>query len=83
MDKAWAIYARGLTEPALDRVLAYKATEGLDRALPVRDILTHVVNHSTYHRGQIARLIAECGVKPAVTDYIHFAYEHPDGGRPR
>jgi len=83
MDTAWVTHAKGLTEPALDRVLTYKTTEGLDRALSVRDILTHVVNHSTYHRGQIARLIAECAVKPAVTDYIQFAYEHPDGGRSR
>jgi uncharacterized damage-inducible protein DinB len=83
MDTAWLTSARALTERALERVIAYRTTEGFDRASPVCDILVHVVNHSTYHRGQIARLVAECGVKPAVTDYIHFIHERPDRGAPR
>jgi uncharacterized damage-inducible protein DinB len=37
------------------------------------DIITHVVNHGTYHRGQIARIIRESGVQPPSTDYIVFA----------
>lgn len=46
------------------------STEGVKYESTVLDILTHVVNHSTYHRGQIASLIAATGTKPAVTDYI-------------
>ena len=33
-------------------------------------MILHVHNHSTYHRGQLARLVAECGGTPAITDLI-------------
>ena len=37
------------------------------------DILTHLVNHSTYHRGQITQLLRRPGMTPPGTDYILFA----------
>ena len=37
----------------------------------VEDILTHVVFHGAYHRGQIAAKMRESGLEPAYTDYIH------------
>ncbi len=79
MDSLWLDYAKRLTLADLDRRVEYTATEGLARSAMLRDILTHVVNHSTYHRGQIARLVAEClgPGKAAVTDFIIFALEHP------
>lgn len=36
----------------------------------LQDILFHVINHSTYHRAQLAVLFREAGGTPAVTDYI-------------
>lgn len=36
----------------------------------VYDILLHVINHGTYHRGQIASLIKSHGITPPVSDYI-------------
>ena len=32
----------------------------------------HVVNHSTYHRGQIITMLRQLGVKPPGTDLIMF-----------
>ena len=37
----------------------------------VEDILTHVLFHSTYHRGQIALQLRAAGSQPAYTDFIH------------
>lgn len=34
------------------------------------DILFHVVNHSTYHRAQIASELRRNGIEPPVTDFI-------------
>ena len=34
-------------------------------------MLTHVVMHSAYHRGQIASHMRESGLTPAYTDFIH------------
>jgi uncharacterized damage-inducible protein DinB len=36
----------------------------------IEDILIHVGNHGTYHRGQIAMLLREKGYNPVSTDYI-------------
>lgn len=38
----------------------------------IRDILFHVINHSTYHRGQIATEFRQHGIEPLATDYILF-----------
>lgn len=38
----------------------------------IRDILFHAINHSTYHRGQIATDFRQNGLAPLVTDYIFY-----------
>ncbi len=72
MDRAWKEYLARLNAQELSRVARYTSTEGKAYDTDVRDILTHVVNHSSYHRGQIATLIASTGTKPAITDFIFF-----------
>ena len=36
----------------------------------IRDVLFHVINHSTYHRGQIAADFRQNGIEPLLTEYI-------------
>ena len=48
----------------------YKNSSGGSYTNQVKDILFHVVNHSTYHRGQIAMLFRNSAIDPPVTDYI-------------
>ena len=45
--------------------LAGESTENL-----LRDVLIHIVNHGTYHRGQVAMLLKEAGIQPPRTDYV-------------
>ena len=70
MDELWKGYAAALGSTDVSRAVRYRSTEGVEYESALADILTHVVNHSTYHRGQIASLVAATGVKPAVTDFI-------------
>ncbi len=35
------------------------------------DVLTHVLMHSAYHRGQVALEMRSAGLQPAYTDFIH------------
>ena len=35
------------------------------------DVLTHVILHGAYHRGQMATIIRDAGESPAYTDFIH------------
>jgi uncharacterized damage-inducible protein DinB len=41
----------------------------------IKDIVVHVINHSTYHRAQIAQLVKQSGGEPAKTDYIVYQRE--------
>lgn len=75
VDGLWEGFVQDLKPEDLGRVVRYTSTEGVAYASTLSDILTHVVNHSSYHRGQIASLIAKTGVKPAVTDYIALTRE--------
>jgi len=60
----------GSTDPGT--VINYKNSKGEPFSNTVQDILFHVVNHSTYHRGQIATLFRQNGIAPLLTDYIFY-----------
>jgi uncharacterized damage-inducible protein DinB len=39
----------------------------------IADVLFHVINHSTYHRGQLATEFRQIGLDPLVTDYFLYS----------
>jgi uncharacterized damage-inducible protein DinB len=43
--------------------------------LPPWVVLRHVVNHSTYHRGQVASKLKRMGVEQPATDFVFWAFE--------
>ncbi|BDC51258.1 diguanylate cyclase [Bryobacterales bacterium F-183] len=55
-----------------NRVLEYRNLKQEPFAKPVYQIVTHVVNHGTYHRGQIAAMLRQCGYAPPSTDFIYY-----------
>jgi uncharacterized damage-inducible protein DinB len=48
---------------------------GRTAVLPSWVVLRHVVNHTTYHRGQVASKLKRFGVQQAETDLVYFAFE--------
>lgn len=72
MDAGWAAALAQLTDADLARDVGYSSTEGVAWHSTLGQIVTHVLNHSTYHRGQIAMLVAQCGGERATTDFIFF-----------
>jgi uncharacterized damage-inducible protein DinB len=59
----------------IERVVDYRDTKGNSHRNRVRDIFLHVVNHSTYHRGQLALLLGQEQKQPPSTDYIFYMRE--------
>jgi len=53
-------------------IISYQTTSGTPYETPLDDILIHLANHGTYHRGQIATLLRQLGYEPLATDYIVF-----------
>ena len=59
------------TTPDLDATIRYENSKGEIWESGVRHVVTHVVLHSAYHRGQIAQDARASGTAPAYTDFIH------------
>ena len=70
LDGRWSDYLERLTEAELDRFCSYVNSQGESWQSRVDDILTHVVIHSAYHRGQIAAELRGAGIAPPYTDFI-------------
>jgi uncharacterized damage-inducible protein DinB len=69
--RLWQQYLGQLSAAALAHNVAYKNSKGEPWTSTVEDVLTHVLLHSAYHRGQIASQVRAGGETPAFTDYIH------------
>lgn len=54
----------------LKSIIKYQTSQGATFENSIEDILFHVINHSTYHRGQIAMLFRKNEIEPLVSDYI-------------
>lgn len=51
-------------EAGINRVCHYKALTGQPAASPFWQMLVHVVNHGSYHRGQVTTLLRQLGAPP-------------------
>jgi uncharacterized damage-inducible protein DinB len=71
MSSAWRSYLSHLSPGALDNKIEYRNSKGEPWSSRVEDVLTHVLFHSAYHRGQIALQMRGSGTEPAYTDFIH------------
>lgn len=67
----WREFLDEANDSSLSNTVSYKNSKGEPWTSTVMDILTHVVMHSAYHRGQIASHMRELGNAPAYTDFIH------------
>ena len=63
-------FLRDMSEEDLGQLVAIRTRGGIETAQMLSDTLIHVVNHSTYHRGQAASQIRELGSVPPGTDYF-------------
>lgn len=68
-------FVEELNEAALDRVVAYRNTRGTAFENPLWQLLRHVVNHSTYHRGQVITLLRQLGAEAVATDLVLYLRE--------
>lgn len=56
----------------MTHLVSYTNSEGKSYAKPFEAILFHIINHSTYHRGQLVSELKAAGLAPISTDYIFF-----------
>jgi len=68
-------FVREIKQTDLDRVFEYKTLKFGVYKNPLWQSMQHLVNHGTYHRGQITTLLRQHGAQPVLTDLMHFYRE--------
>jgi uncharacterized damage-inducible protein DinB len=71
VSSAWNQYLQSLGSAELLGTASYTNSKGEGWSSTVQDILSHVLLHSAYHRGQIASTMRANDQTPAYTDFIH------------
>ena len=65
--------------PELLNTLRTISGRGRTATLPPWVVLRHLVNHATYHRGQLASKLKRLGIEQPATDFVFFAFEKLSG----
>jgi len=71
-DEYYHLSLKIIDEFSTEQTIYYRNTKGQEFSNTVGDILYHIVNHSTYHRGQIISKLKALDIAPIATDYIYF-----------
>lgn len=70
-DRLWETWVRNATPAAIDHVFMYKNSRQEQFKQPIYQMLLHVFNHGTYHRGQLVNMLRQAGIdKIPQTDFI-------------
>ncbi|MFN8249696.1 MAG: DinB family protein [Ferruginibacter sp.] len=62
-SKQWKEWVDLATEAALEHEFIYRNTKKEQFKQPVSEVLHHIFNHATYHRGQLVTMLRQVGVK--------------------
>jgi uncharacterized damage-inducible protein DinB len=68
IDDWYVEYAQSISDDALREIVDFDFIGGGRGSMARRDILLHVVNHSTYHRGHAADMLYHLNMFPPATD---------------
>ena len=69
-EKRRQSFIAGITDDRLQERIAYENLKGERWEYSLGHMLQHVVNHSTYHRGQIVTLLRQLGAAGVSTDFL-------------
>ena len=72
MDGWYVEYADLLCDESLGECVEFEFIGGGAGAMTREDMILHVVNHTTYHRGHVADMLYHLNIFPPTTDYPVF-----------
>lgn len=73
-------FLAALTDEQLAAPITWTTTKGETYNRPLWQPLMHMVNHSTYHRGQVVSLLCQMGYAAPSTDLIYYFHERAATG---
>ena len=65
-------FVAGLSAADLVRLYDYRTTKGAPSTNPLWQMLQHLINHGTYHRGQVTAMLRQVGGQPRATDFLRY-----------
>jgi uncharacterized damage-inducible protein DinB len=71
----WKEWAAALTDESSRAKISYKDLKGNPYSTPAWQIILHVVNHGTHHRGQVSGFLRSLGHTPPPLDLIAYYRE--------
>lgn len=79
IDDWYIDYTGSLSDREAGEIVAFEFIGGGHGRMSRRDILLHVVNHATYHRGHVTAMLYQLDVAPPATDLPVFLRARPVG----
>jgi uncharacterized damage-inducible protein DinB len=80
VESAQRAFLNRVSEEALEMLMTYENPRGTPWTYPLGQMLVHLVNHSTYHRGQVTALLRQLGADAVATDFLVFVDEQGQTG---
>jgi uncharacterized damage-inducible protein DinB len=65
-------FVAGLTDEQLATPITWTNTRGETYTLPLWQPVVHMVNHATYHRGQVISMLRQMGYAVPSTDLVYY-----------
>jgi uncharacterized damage-inducible protein DinB len=75
VEKNVMAFVRGLSAERIAHVDEYKTQTAGIFTCPLWQVMQHLVNHGTYHRGQVTTLLRQLGAKAVSTDMSFYYRE--------
>jgi uncharacterized damage-inducible protein DinB len=72
-------FLRSLNEDVLQAPLQFRDMAGTPYAEPLVQLMQHLVNHGTYHRGQVTTMLRQLGAETVALDMLYFFRESAEG----
>ncbi|HTR35440.1 MAG TPA: DinB family protein [Bryobacteraceae bacterium] len=76
LQQTWKQYTASLSDQDVLKVISYRDTKGNAYQQPLWQILLHLVNHGTHHRGQVSGFLRSMGHPPPVLDLMAYYRAH-------
>jgi uncharacterized damage-inducible protein DinB len=81
LDARIVAFVDALPPERLGETLAYVNMAGEANRTPLDQVLAHVFNHQTHHRGQAHAMLSSTEVAPPPLDLIYYLRDHPEVAR--
>jgi uncharacterized damage-inducible protein DinB len=72
LQQRWKLWLRDFGDGDVARQISYKDTRGNPYTTPVWQIVLHLVNHGTHHRGQVSGFLRAMGHTPPALDLMAY-----------